>query len=129
METSSILNQHTLWRLQHQMQRQRLPMKMKIRKHIHRVWCQPMVALKTTRRSPRLAVPTRAACIQYRKTLHLLQKHSPCRLTRRRRSREVVGSYDIRSKIDRETSERHRSDHVTTDHADLRPRNGRRHAR
>ena len=47
--------------------------------------------VQTRRRSPRLeSVPTGVACIQYRKTLHLLREHSPYRLTRRRRSGEIV---------------------------------------
>ncbi len=41
--------------------------------------------------SPRLrTIPTRIAYIHYQKTLHLLHKHSPCSLTRRRRSGEIV---------------------------------------
>ena len=42
-------------------------------------------------RSPRLrTVPTRVAYIQYRKTLHLLHKDSPYRITRRRKYGEIV---------------------------------------
>ena len=50
-------------------------------------WCAKS---KIKRRSPKLAVPTRVMCTQYRKTLHLLHKHSFFWLTCRRRSGDVV---------------------------------------